>query len=287
MQGDVSNNKARNAAELDGDKVTALVDNEKQSLRRSRRVSSISYATEGQNPADEDETKIGSVPVIPRNFVGKRDQPSDTKSTTKNNTVDSSSATGEITNNDDLDCARLANSETGTIDTNKNTKQSKKRANDGRIDIESALLEPRPKRNRKKVPKKTSKKQKTVDDKTQPKEKESIRAISSKVQTPDAVLSVLPSSTTALTSSSHRHFNPDISSDDDHCLPRKLGGPFDASKFTTGIATYDRASEGKVGEVPAYVTDIFQRLFDAEVSASIVGCRCAADPFDTSNKCFV
>lgn len=34
--------------------------------------------------------------------------------------------------------------------------------------------------------------------------------------------------------------------------------------FTTGIAVYDKKSEGKVGDVPAYVTDIFQRLFDAE-----------------------
>jgi len=53
-------------------------------------------------------------------------------------------------------------------------------------------------------------------------------------------------------------------SEDDHCLLRKIEGPFDASKFTTGIASYDKLNERNVDEVPFYVTDIFQRLFDAE-----------------------
>lgn len=285
MQGDVSNNKARNASAKDGDKRTALPDTEKQPLRRSRRVSSISYATESQNPANEDDTKVESAPVIPRNLDQKRAQASDTNPTTKNdNNVDSSSTTGEITHNDELTCGRLAKSEAAAMETKKSSNRSQKRVNEGRLEIESALLEPRPKRTRKKATKRTAKKQKTTESIAQPKKEKKVAAVSSKVQTPDAVLSVLPSSTTALTSSSHRRLDQYNSSDDDHCLPRKLEGPFDASKFTTGIATYDRASEGKVGEVPAYVTDIFQRLFDAEVSASIVGSKYVADPFETWNK---
>lgn len=226
-----------------------------------------------------------SAPVIPRNLDQKSAQASDTNATTKNDdNVASSSTTEEMTHNDELTCGGLTKSEVAAMETNKSSSRPKKRVNEGRLEIESALLEPRPKRTRKKATKRTAKKQKTAENIAPPKQEKKAAVVSSKVQTPDAVLSVLPSSTTALVSSSHRRLDQYNSSDDDHCLPRKLEGPFDASKFTTGIATYDRASEGKVGEVPAYVTDIFQRLFDAEVSASIVKSKCVADTFETWNK---
>lgn len=42
--------------------------------------------------------------------------------------------------------------------------------------------------------------------------------------------------------------------------------PFDDSKYTIGISIYDTPSKGKVLEAPEYVTDIFQRLYNCEVS---------------------
>jgi hypothetical protein len=57
-----------------------------------------------------------------------------------------------------------------------------------------------------------------------------------------------------------------FTSEDDHCLTRRVCGPFDASKFTTGISLFDRDSQSDAEQVSDYVTDIFQRLFDAEVS---------------------
>ncbi len=148
---------------------------------------------------------------------------------------------------------------------NTNTQRPKKRVNGGRFDIESALLEPRPKRNRQKTTKRAAASEKKYSNTTEEGDK-TAKIHKTKVKTPDAVPLELPSSTKILIPSSHRRLDPAEQSDDDHCLPRKLEGPFDASKFTTGIATYDKASKGNVGEVPAYVTDIFQRLFDAEVS---------------------
>ena len=147
---------------------------------------------------------------------------------------------------------------------NRNTNRTKKRG--GSFDIESALLEPRPKRTRQKATKLTIAIQKKKSNVAE-EETKNAEMRDSKVKTPDAASSELPSSTKTLIPSSHRRLDPAVQSDDEHCLPRKLEGPFDASKFTTGIATYDRASTGNVGEVPAYVTDIFQRLFDAEVRA--------------------
>jgi hypothetical protein len=41
--------------------------------------------------------------------------------------------------------------------------------------------------------------------------------------------------------------------------------PFDASQYTAGIASYDTDKKGDVLEVSSYVTDIFQRLYNAEV----------------------
>ena len=234
MQGDVSNNKARNRAALDGDKKTTLADTEKQSLRRSRRLSSVVFTNQDRNLIIKDETKAALAPTK-------------TDATATN--------------------------------TNINTDRVYKKDIGGNFDFESALLEPRPKRNRNKSTKRAAKKQKREAKVVEEKEKKNVVMHESKMQTPDAVLSVLPSSTSALNSSSHRCLDPVIASDDDHCLPRKREGPFDASKFTSGIATYDKASEGNVGEVPAYVTDIFQRLFDAEVRAINVFDNFPADLF--------
>jgi len=41
--------------------------------------------------------------------------------------------------------------------------------------------------------------------------------------------------------------------------------PFDASKYVTGIAPYDLPNQDRVEEVPDYVNDIMQRLYDREV----------------------
>ena len=42
--------------------------------------------------------------------------------------------------------------------------------------------------------------------------------------------------------------------------------PFDSSKFTLGIAPHDQEKKDDVNEVSDYATDIFQRLYHAEVS---------------------
>jgi hypothetical protein len=42
--------------------------------------------------------------------------------------------------------------------------------------------------------------------------------------------------------------------------------PFTDASYTSGIAPYDTPSKGKIQEAPEYVTDIFQRLYHAEVS---------------------
>jgi hypothetical protein len=47
----------------------------------------------------------------------------------------------------------------------------------------------------------------------------------------------------------------------DHGLVRT---PFDDSKYTPGLSPYDLDTRDDVQEVPDYVTDIFQRLYDAE-----------------------
>jgi hypothetical protein len=87
-------------------------------------------------------------------------------------------------------------------------------------------------------------------------------------QTPEEVVSA----SSLLTSNSAIRLNPTnrctdllVTEDNDYCLLRKVEGPFDASKYTTGIAAYDKDHKENVDEAPDYVTDIFQRLFDAEV----------------------
>jgi hypothetical protein len=59
----------------------------------------------------------------------------------------------------------------------------------------------------------------------------------------------------------------DIFPHSDHGLVRGLvRTPFDDSKYTPGISPYDLDTRDDVQEVSDYVTDIFQRLYDAEVS---------------------
>ena len=41
--------------------------------------------------------------------------------------------------------------------------------------------------------------------------------------------------------------------------------PFDSSKYTPGLAAHDADNKGDVLEVSNYVTDIYQRLYNAEV----------------------
>jgi hypothetical protein len=54
----------------------------------------------------------------------------------------------------------------------------------------------------------------------------------------------------------------DILTNTDHGLQRH---PFDASKYTAGIAEYDKEKKDDPQEVSSYVTDIFQRHFESEV----------------------
>jgi hypothetical protein len=46
--------------------------------------------------------------------------------------------------------------------------------------------------------------------------------------------------------------------------------PYDSSKFSLGIAPHDEAKKDDVLEVSNYATDIFQRLYFAEVRVSCV-----------------
>jgi hypothetical protein len=48
--------------------------------------------------------------------------------------------------------------------------------------------------------------------------------------------------------------------------------PFDPSRYTDGLSAYDTPNRNDVNEAPEYVTDIFQRLFNAEVSPVVRSC---------------
>jgi len=241
--GDVSNNKARNGAGLEGSRSSVPANVEKRSSQRSQVSSSISSANEDRNP---------------NNYETKRALSEIEQSKNDNHNATLPSTEAGVTQNVKLPPFIPGKTETKK---NKNANRTKKRG--GSFDIESALLEPRPKRTRQKATKLTIAIQKKEFNLAKEATKNA-EMRNSKVKTPDAASSELPSSTKTLIPSNHRRLDPHVQSDDEHCLPRKLEGPFDASKFTTGIATYDKASTGNVGEVPAYVTDIFQRLFDAE-----------------------
>ena len=246
---------------------------EKQSLRRSRRLSNVNFTREDRNPMSEHETKTSSVPVPSRNSNSERGQSSEIQVAKNDVHNDLSNTTKEgVIQNIQLPSDIDSKPEATTMNANRNTHRTKKRNNEESFDIESVLLEPRPRRKRLKS-KKTKKESRVTKEVTE----KSVELCGLKMQTLDAVLSVLPSSTTDLNLANGRCSDLLKSSDDDHCLLRKLEGPFDASKFTTGISAFDKGHEGNVGEVPAYVTDIFQRLFDAEVR--VVVCTC--------QKCFI
>ncbi len=67
----------------------------------------------------------------------------------------------------------------------------------------------------------------------------------------------------ALPSTGNNHCQ-DILTSANHVLQRK---PFSSKHFTPGIGIYDMDNKDDVLQVPNYVTDIFQRLFNAEVRA--------------------
>jgi len=256
--GDVSNNKSRNGVAFDGNKFMDMAPTEKQSLRRSRRLSNVNFTREDRNPIGEHETKTALVLVPSRNPISERGQSSDIQVTTNDDRNDLLTTTKEgVTKN--MQLPSDMDSKPEATNANRNTHKTKKRNNEESFDIESVLLEPKPRRKRLKA-KKTKKESRMTKEVTE----KSVELCGLKMQTLDAVLSVLPSSTTDLNLTNCRCSDLLKSSDDDHCLLRKLEGPFDASKFTTGISAFDKEHEGNVGEVPAYVTDIFQRLFDAE-----------------------
>ena len=240
-----------------------LADTEKRSLRRSRRLSN--FTREDRNPIHEDETSTAAaVAVAARNPISKkRGRTAKTQVTT--NIGATSTAAAKQQNPSQVREAKgtTKNDESSEIDrkpeASKNATKTKKRSNRDNFDIESVLLEPKPRRKRLKSTTTTNKKKKKS------KSEEVKRNLEPQdPQTSEVVASFLPDSGIRL-NSTNRCLDLLGTSEDDHRLIRKLEGPFDASKFTTGIATYDKANEGDVDEVPAYVTDIFQRLFDAEV----------------------
>lgn len=234
---------------MDGEKIKTRDTTDRQSLRRLRRFSNTNFP-EDRNPINQSETKTAVEPVLPQNLAAKTGLTSQIGETKNNDQTVLSSKGGA--KNVDASSDGFRNEEAVSTNANRNKPRDKKRTNEDCFDIESVLLEPRPKKCRKR----------------KKKEPKILGEIEEKRQ--DPALSLLPSSSTDLTSANCRLSDPLISSDDEHCLLRNFEGPFDASKFTTGIATFDKANEGNVGEVPAYVTDIFQRLFDAEVSLTCV-----------------
>jgi hypothetical protein len=56
----------------------------------------------------------------------------------------------------------------------------------------------------------------------------------------------------------------------DYSLIRKKDSPFDPSKYTTGVAEFDKENLEDVQHAVTYVTDIFQRLYVSEVRNGIV-----------------
>ena len=264
-QDDVSNQRSQSNAALGGRIGTTFDKNEKPSLRRSQRLKNSSSTHTDPNPVGNHEAKTAATMVSSRNPVSKRGRQT-SEPTKKPYSDDGNSISPDtkevIASNIPLPSdADQKLSRTITMDASETKFRTKKRTKEECFDIESALLEPRPRRKKHKSTTTASKKKKshkTINSK----EMKSCEMSTSKMQTSHEVIS---RSTADLKSTTHRC--PDLLQpcDDDYCLPRKLEGPFDASKFTSGIATYDKVNEGKVGEVPAYVTDIFQRLFDAEV----------------------
>lgn len=240
----------------------------KQPLRRSRRLSSLNFTREDRNLVYEHETVKGLAPVPPRNPVSKGQIPEIQVTTNGDINAVSKNIKGTVITNTKVPSDVDRKPEAAVINANRVIDVNKKRIDDGIFDIESVLLEPRPKRKRpKSKTRDMKKKKKNIRNVVREAEERSVEMHDSKIQTPDVVLSAVPNITMNLNATNRRC--SDLLIDDNHCLLRKLEGPFDASKFSTGIATYDKANEGRVSEVPAYVTDIFQRLFYAEVRVHV------------------
>jgi hypothetical protein len=275
FQGDVSNKSSKNVSFLDGQKVTAMAAIEKQSLRRSRRLSSLECTQDDPQPINETKTALS--PVSLRNPGSKRVQALGIQATTHNDDKTLSNATKEgVTKNTKLPSEMAIIAEETATNANRNACRPEKGINNEGFNIESVLLEPRPKRKRLTATTKSTKKRKKVT-RSIGGEQESVEHVGLKTTKLDAQSSVLAKSIADSIPTTARCPDLFVSTDDDHCLLRKLEGPFDSSKFTTGIAKFDKASEGNVGEVPAYVTDIFQRLFDSEVRASYRRNGCSND----------
>mmetsp|Transcript_21044 Transcript_21044/g.58519 ORF Transcript_21044/g.58519 Transcript_21044/m.58519 type:complete len:548 (-) Transcript_21044:545-2188(-) len=244
--GDVSNQNSRpKESETDGENHTGA-DNRKQVLRRSRRLSSLAQAIGDHQESSVVGNEAAKAPAISqKNISTKEDHVDDII-----HDSDASSSIANIDRNHEE-----AKSKMGPI---KNRNPRRKMTFDEISSVESSLLEPRPKRKlaiSKTIPNKKKKKKQSGGTK---------KELNKSEKTQDTQVSLLPDSAICLTSRNLRCPDLLVTSEDDHCLLRKMKGPFDASKFTTGIASYDKPNERKVDEVPIYVTDIFQRLFDAE-----------------------
>lgn len=81
-----------------------------------------------------------------------------------------------------------------------------------------------------------------------------------RVDNADEITHVPPSTT-------ERNLCNDILITADHGLQRI---PFSTRQFTHGVAVYDEENKDDILHVPTYVTDIYQRLFNAEVRTLIV-----------------
>ena len=255
----MSNKSSRvEESQTNGNKEAVPIDNGKQPLRRSRRLSKMAAEVvprQHQNLSNGEE--IGEAQRPKRNALPKKRLPV----AQTNNCSD-----GAVSNTSIID--RKLEAEKVNHNANKSGKKIKKRRNQEIFSIESMLLEPKPRnidqRPRKKVltMSKKKKKRSVMTDIEVKQEVQTVQGEDSPV-----LVSLLPDSVVSLTSTNIRCPDLLVTSEDDHCLPRKIEGPFDPSKFTTGIASFDKPNERKVDEVPFYVTDIFQRLFDAEVRA--------------------
>ena len=239
LKGDVSNKNSKDTRADDAVKHTTTAT---AALRRSRRLSNGNRMPSNNNP---EPILAASAAVAPqknnkndRNVSKKRERKSEAAATTSSN-----------------------------------TQQQQQQDNDDDFDIEESLLEPKPKRKRERS-----------TTTTRGKKRRSRKNVDLKIcvdpQTPEEVVST---SSSLLSSNSAIRLNPTnrctdllITEDDDYCLLRKVEGPFDPSKYTTGIAIYDKDYKENVDEVPDYVTDIFQRLFDAEVRIFLFVCLFAS-----------
>ena len=240
LKGDVSNKNSKDTRADDAVKHTTTAT---AALRRSRRLSTGNRMPSNNNP---EPILAASAAVAPqknnkndRNVSKKRERKSEAAATTSSNTQQ---------------------------------QQQQQQDNDDDFDIEESLLEPKPKRKRERS-----------TTTTRGKKRRSRKNVDLKIcvdpQTPEGVVST----SSLLSSNSAIRLNPTnrctdllITEDDDYCLLRKVEGPFDPSKYTTGIAIYDKDYKENVDEVPDYVTDIFQRLFDAEVRIFLFVCLFAS-----------